>query len=560
MKKVVYLLTLIFLSASMQSLAQKLIAPNHYCINFTNKKDSPYSIDKPDEFLSEKAIERRKKFNIKITQTDIPVNSIYVDSLKSLGFKVLYTSKWMNHAIVYAKDSTLIEKLADISFIKPYKENKKYKKAKHVEKTVKPKFKKDKNLKNDTLFNYGRGTNQIVMLNGHLMHNKGFRGENVTIAVLDAGFYKVDKLPAFDSLWTNNQILGWYDFVDGDTTVFDSDTHGMHALSCIAANIPGEFIGTAPKANFWLFRTEQGRTEYQIEEYNWIAAAEKADSAGVDIIHTSLGYNDFDQDMNSYTYEDMDGNTAPISNGADMAVSKGIMVVTSAGNEGNDPWKYISAPADADSVLSVGAVDNRGKYVYFSSQGPTHDGRVKPNVTAKGLWTTVQGSSGNVSVSSGTSFSAPVIAGMVACLMQAHPNATVMEVVRAIEQSSSHYSKPDEKYGYGIPDFYLAHLILSGVSINDLNKDNPFIIYPNPFRTGFNIGIFKTDKDKISNYSIAIYNLYGQKVHSFNVKLEDIVHSSNNLYFTQLPDIENGIYVVKLTNNNNIYNQKIIKL
>jgi len=536
---------------------QKKVSPNHYVIQFKDKANSPYSISKPEAYLSVKALKRRSKFNISITENDIPVNQSYLSELTKLGLKIVSTSKWMNHAVVYTTDTTLIDKAVKYPFVKPYKVAEKPKREVVTTTTNNAVNKTKAEKASDTLVKYGKGSNQIVMLNGHALHNRGFMGQGVTIAVLDAGFYYVNKLPSFDSLWANKQILGWYDFVDNDTSVWDADTHGMQVLSTIGANIPGEFIGTAPKANFYLFRTEQASSEYTIEEYNWLTAAEKADSLGVDMIHSSLGYNDFDDNVSSYSYKDMDGNTAISSIAADIATAKGILVVTSAGNEGGDVWKYITAPADADSVLTVGATDGRGNYTYFSSQGPTIDGRVKPNTMAQGSWTTVQGANGRITQSNGTSFSGPVIAGMTACLLQAHPNIPVMDIIRAIEQSGNYYNSPNGKMGYGVPNYLLAHLILSGAGAVLPSEKNPFVVYPNPFSNDLAIGIYDQNYLAETTYKAEIFDLLGNIQYTSRTQPEN--NNNKIFYFSNLQTLKNGVYIVRLEVNNKVFGQKIIK-
>ena len=272
------------------------------------------------------------------------------------------------------------------------------------------------------------------------------------IAVIDAGFINADILPAFDSLWINNQILGQRDFVDGDNWVLDAHTHGMVILSILGANLPNELMGSAPKANYWLLRSEDAGSEYRIEEENWVSAAEFADSAGVDVINTSLGYSTFDDTLQNYNYKDMDGRTTRISRGAVKAASKGILVVVSAGNERNKLWKYITAPADADSILAVGAVDEFGTLASFSSVGPSSDGRIKPDVAAQGVGTVAQGLGGLIGCN-GTSCSSPVIAGLAACLWQANKQMSNVEIIEMIKQSSSQYQNPDTLTGYGLPNF-----------------------------------------------------------------------------------------------------------
>ncbi|MEA2043006.1 MAG: S8 family serine peptidase [Bacteroidota bacterium] len=456
--------TLFLLSVLLFGTASSQIAPNTYLVKFTDKENSGYSLDKPEEFLSTKALARRQRYNISLSEQDLPVNNTYVDSLKSIGFEIYAVSKWFNSAVLFTEDSSLVKKLTMLDFILPEtkterKDKKKVKQNKLVDLEI------DYKLGDSLAFEYGLGKNQIMMLNGQYMHNRGYTGKGITIAVLDAGFLKVDELPAFDSLHANNQILGFRDFVARDGEVYDDDSHGMQVLSTIGGNYPEKLVGTAPKADFWLLRTEDESSEYIVEEYYWVSGAEFADSLGVDMIHTSLGYNDFDDGINSHSYDDMNGDVAPISIGADIASSKGILVVTSAGNEGNDPWKYISAPADADSVLSVGAVGSKGQLSGFSSRGPSADGRIKPDVMAQGSFAFVQGNHGSITFSFGTSFSGPIMAGAVACLWQAHPTFSPQEIIEVVRKSCHQYEKPDGDFGYGIPNMAYAHEYL-----NELKK------------------------------------------------------------------------------------------
>ncbi len=454
-----YLIIFVILSLFFNEIyAQTKVHKKYYAVYFKDKSGTPYSIDKPEEFLTQKAIDRRKKFNIPITKQDLPVSPVYVGKLQDMGFIVKETSKWLNCAIIYVDDTTKLKSIAKLDFVRPKPQPlpKNYKAKK-----LKPAKVKEKNYSEPKdIYNYGYAEKQDKMLNINALHSMGYTGEGITMAILDAGFYHVNQLPIFDSLWKNNQILGYYDFVDNDTSVFDHAYHGMMVLSTIAGNLDN-YLGTAPKAKFYLFATEDESSEYPIEEYNYVCACEKADSLGVDIIHSSLGYNDFDDKKLSYSYEDMNGNTAISSIGADIAASKGIMVITSAGNEGDNPWKYISAPADADSVLAVGAVTYNEKYAYFSSQGPSSDKRIKPDVMAMGAGVFVSATKGQaIKTASGTSFSGPIIAGSVACLMQAFPNKSNIEIMNAIRRCSSNAKHPNGKLGYGIPDFYKTYLFL----------------------------------------------------------------------------------------------------
>jgi hypothetical protein len=457
MKKIILASLAIILNINLFS----QIAPNTYVVKFTDKTANGFSISEPSKFLSPRSIQRRTKFNIPITEQDLPVTQSYIDSLKKMGFQIYAVSKWLNLAVVYSENSLLIDQTKKLSFVsqrsinQPFKENQNLKNK--PDKIKLPIIEKDTN----TILSYGLSANQVKMLNTQILHNKGFMGQGIEMAILDAGFYHADKLPAFDSIFTNHQIIGIRDFVERDNEVYADDTHGMMVLSTIAGNIPGKLIGTSPKAKFWLIRTEQEKSEYIVEEYYWLAGAEFADSVGVDMIHSSLGYNDFDDKVNSHLYKDMNGHTAPASIAAMLATRKGILVVTSAGNEGNDPWKYISAPADADSILAVGAVQADSDYAYFSSRGPSADGRVKPDVVAQGMNAYVQSAwSNTVTTASGTSFSGPIMAGAVACLWQANPTFSNIEIIDAVIKSCDQYTGPNTFTGYGIPNLAVADAYL----------------------------------------------------------------------------------------------------
>lgn len=560
MRKIFAFIALAILSLPSGKISAQ-ISPDHYLINLTDKNDSPYSLDNPEAFLSEKAIQRRQKYHIPYAENDLPINPAYIDSIKALGLQVVNVSKWFNSLTVYSTDTLLIDSLERISFVKSVGLNKKTKTTRtseEIKQATGIKANEHTEIDSTDYYLYGDAFRQIEMLQGNLLHKEGYRGENMFIAVLDAGFYKVNELPAFDSIRANKQIIGVYDFVDRDTIVYDASSHGMQVLSTMAANMPGLMVGTAPKANYLLLRTEQTASEYIIEEHNWVAAAEYADSLGVDMITTSLGYNNFDDDTQSHTYEDMDGNTAMITIAADLAASKGILVVSSAGNEGFSAWKYIAAPADADSVLSIGAVTPDEDIAYFSSLGPTYDRRIKPDVCAMGMPAVVSGSNGNVSASSGTSFSGPIMAGMVACLWQAHPELNNMQIIDAVKQSADRYNQPDTIYGYGIPDFYAAHIYLNTSSSIDESIENMLNIFPNPFKEYFNIELFVRNIDLPYNSKIEVYNLAGKKV------LETSISSKlNNYSVTKVDETENlsrGIYIVRLTANDIVLQKKILKL
>ncbi len=441
--------------------AQIRIAPNTYAVYFKDKKGSNYNINEPEKFLSPKAIARRKRLNIQITEQDLPVSSKYVKILDSIGAKVIETSKWLNCAVVKIRDtdSVTINKIKQLPFVSPKRYTqgpKKFTKevVKYKPLNIRPiKFKKD-------YYDYGLSKYFIKMLKLNILHDLGYRGQDITMAVMDAGFYHLQDIPAFYTVWPKHKILGWYNFVEQDSNVFSTGKHGMDVLSCILGNIPGIFVGTAPEVNVYLFVTEDSRSEYPIEEYNFVCAAEKADSLGVDMIQASLGYSKFDDDVSSYTYDQMNGNYAVSTIGADIAASKGILVVNAAGNEGDSEWKHITAPSDGDSVLSVGALAWTEKVAFFSSRGPTADGRIKPDVCALGLDVLIPDENGNINSLSGTSIASPIIAGAVASLYSAFPQANPQDIIEAVKRSADRASDPNNSYGYGIPDMYKAYKYL----------------------------------------------------------------------------------------------------
>lgn len=474
-----------------------------YWIQLKDKTGSAYQLDHPEKFLSQRALDRRNRQHIAIDETDLPVSAVYLDSLQNLGFEIVHTSKWLNGITAWTDDSTLIQKVENLPFVVSIQLTKP---ANKLKSTI-LKFREDElNVDIDPL-NYGMAINQLQQLNGQYLHSQGFRGKGIQIAILDAGFWHVNDIDAFDSLRTSKRILGIHDFVDPMSDFYNQHTHGMSVLSCMGGNIPGSLIGTAPDASFYLFRSEDAATEYLIEEDNWVAAAELADSLGVDIINSSLGYSEFDDPEMNHTYPELNGQTTRVTQGANMAFHKGILVVNSAGNEANNSWKYIIAPSDGENVIGVAAVDKNGIRASFSSVGPAFGGAIKPNVSAMGSSTYLVTSSGVLGTSSGTSFSSPVLAGMTACLLQANPYANVKQLKMAIEQSASQYSSPDSLLGYGIPDFEKADKYLKVNSSVLLNWESSYAVSPNPFQESIFIQSLKPNSAE--SCTVSIFNLQG---------------------------------------------------
>lgn len=418
-----------------------------------DKGDSTYSVDRPEAFLSEKALARRSKWNIAVTEDDFPISKNYLDSLLLIGARPMVQSRWLSTVVVETKDSLVSEKIAALSMVDSVK--------------WVWKGKKDENsfasspgvgqasTSRDTLLDepYGYAHQQIKMLNGIKLHAKGFRGQGMTMAVIDAGFCNVDKIAVFDSL----NVLGTRNFVLPEESVFVGDDHGTKVLSCLAANTAGLMIGTAPEASYWLLKSEDSRSEFPVEEDYWAAAVEFADSVGVDVISSSLGYFNYDVDGMGYSHMALDGGTALISRVAQIASEKGILLFSSAGNEGNGAWEKITFPSDAPGVLTVGAITSDKKKSTFSSVGFTADYRVKPDVVALGTGSCVIDSLGNIRYANGTSFSTPILAGLGVCLWQALPWLNNYEIIELLRESSSQYKRPDAELGYGIPDVFKAY-------------------------------------------------------------------------------------------------------
>jgi serine protease AprX len=437
-----------------------LKAQEYYWVGFSDKNGTQYSLSSPVDYLSERAIQRRIKQNIAIDSLDLPLNKNYIDEVVKIGATFIHASKWLNGITVKAETDSFTIKVSKLPFVKEFQLTKGLAKKSAIQKFAELEGSENFPIDNSI---YGPSVYQTSILNGQFLHNQNYLGQGMQIAVLDGGFFSADRYPAMDSLWANNQILGTKDFVDPTAEFYKTHYHGMSVLSCMGGNVPGKLIGTATKASYWLIRSEDTGSEFLIEEDNWVAAAEFADSAGVDIINSSLGYYNFDNSEMNHPFEEMDGKTTRVTRGANIAASKGILVFSSAGNEGNNigenAWKHIVAPSDGEKVIGVGAVNKDSIPSGFTSLGPAFGGKTKPNVTALGWSTFLQRSDGTFGYLSGTSFSSPVMAGMAACLWQSQPNATAEQVKTAIEMSGHLYENPNDKMGFGIPDMYRAWLL-----------------------------------------------------------------------------------------------------
>ena len=540
-----------------QAIAQ--IAPDKYYVQFTDKDNSPYSINNPEEFLTQRAIDRRNKQGIAIIENDIPVNTTYLQGVAATGANLLFQTRWLNGVTIETSDPTVITAISGLPYVeftlkmieKPNSEKKQF-----FEKEIISTKIVDQDLKSGRESNemdYGLAYLQIDQINGIPLHNAGFSGEGIVIAVLDGGFEGANVHPVFDSLWVDNRVLGTKDFVHVNGDVFTESQHGKMVLSDMAAYDAGNMIGTAPMASYWLLRSEYVASENLIEEYNWVSAAEFADSVGADVINSSLSYVDFDMPQWNHDYSDMNGETCISTIGADIAVSKGIFVCNSAGNSGNDSFPWNGAPADGFDVFSVGALKDDGQRASFSSVGPTADGRIKPNIMALGQGATIAIGDAGVASGSGTSFASPIFAGMVACLIQANPTLKVQQIQAAILESASNSDSPNNYIGWGTPDFELANALMTTVEQN-ISNSSLIKCWPNPFTNNIFIQL-----NAVTNESAAI-----ELINSSGIIVYKGFISQNQFAHPQILEhsfgkLANGLYLLKITIGNTTEVCRLIK-
>ena len=462
------LILLLLLTFGPSCLAKvKYPGDRYYIYRYTlrDKAATNYSLDHPHRFLSRRSLERRERQNLPLDSTDLPVCRRYVRQFEVDGAEVLGTSRWHNTVLVRSKDSLLLEQLARQEivtgsrcvFVAPDSIDK----FTQVKPNVRKEFNKWDSVKNDPL---GMARPQIEMLHGDRLHEAAFRGQGMMIAILDGGFQNYDCIPALHKA----HIAGIRNFVPtpigskklpllwGAEALHQID-HGTKVLSALAAQAPEVIMGTATEATYWLLRCEDPLTEQPVEEDYWTMAAEMADSAGVDVINSSLGYYEYDNDLCTYRLQDLDGQTAFVSQTASLLARKGMVLCNSAGNSGMGQWKKIGVPADAHDILTVGAINKERRIATFCSIGPSQDGRVKPDVVAQGAPAALISGRGTLMHDMGTSFSTPVVCGLVACLWQAHRNLTAKEIIDLVRRCSDQYAEPTNIYGYGIPDFWDAY-------------------------------------------------------------------------------------------------------
>lgn len=515
----------------------------YFYVQLANKNNSPYSLSSPSAYLSQRAITRRITFTIPIDSTDLPVNHTYIQQIENLGVHVHCASKWMNGVTVKLTDSTKMAQVRTLPFVSFVQYT-----GLLVGAALAPPV---KNNAKATL-NYGKATDQINQLNGTYLHNEGFRGKGIHVAVIDAGFTNVNVNPCFDSLRLQGRLLGTKDVINPVSNIYSEDTHGAMVLSTMTGNISGQYLGTAPEASYWLIRTEYSPTEYKVETDFWCSGIEFADSVGADIATSSLGYSTFDDSKMNFTYADMNGKVSRASRAASIASKKGMVVLVAAGNEATDPWHYLSSPSDADGIITVGAVTSTGIPSSFSSFGPSSDGRVKPEICATGTSSALVNTGGTTTYGNGTSFATPIMAGMMACLLQKYKsqnqNPSVWTLLQSVFKTGNLFSNPTAQMGYGIPDFKLAEENLTTFdSVQRLEK-NSFILSESKVFKSLTIRFL--DGNTPNQASVRIYSVTGKLV--VDLPITDVYTVIRTSGFAS------GIYAVCVTENGKTQTRKII--
>jgi len=539
---------IITLSVTLILIISEFPAQTKYWVSLNNKNGTPYTIGNPYAFLTTRSVNRRGNYSLFFDQSDLPVNPSYISQVEAVtNVNVVYASKWLNSLVISVTNTAALNTVNSFSFVSGSSPVNKYKlnNSAPVDESS-PSFARPEAVSTPSAY-YGGSYWQHKQLGVDCLHSQGYRGQGMMIAVLDAGFMNVDVNPVFDSLRNRGGILGTRDFVTGGNNVYEDDQHGAMVLSCMAAIKPNVILGTAPRADYWLLRTEDAPTEKIIEEYNWIRGAEFADSVGADILTTSLGYTTFDIPSQDHVFADLDGQTSKMSIAATMAARKGMFVLNSAGNGNGGSWPKIGIPADADSICAVGAIDSLYNVSGFSSLGPTADGRFKPDLVARGSKAWVSFSNGSCGYSNGTSFSCPILAGAVACFWQAHKPYNNIKILDTLRNTASFSLTPNNSRGWGTTNMCLIPPIITSLyqQTTVYNAD----IMPNPFSSFIKIDLSQ-NTSKINN--ITLLSVLGTNIKTYTI-------SDNHNLEINFEELPAGIYFIRISGAAGSTTKKIIK-
>lgn len=537
------IVTLLLLCHTFSANAQKI---SKFWVTFSDKQGSPYCLCRPEEFLSFRALERRYRADILLDESDLPVSPVYLEALKKAGAVVHNSSKWLNAAAVMA-DSATARKLEalpfvqEVSYLGPHL---KYRNPPNRPEKKRAPLAKSPAIQGRDVPYWGYASQQNQMLGIPLLHMAGHRGKDIWIAVLDGGFTNVDTIPMFDSIALQGRLFQGWDFVERDAAVYESAQHGTSVLSVMAANLPYYFVGTAPDATYFLLKTEDTGGEFPIEEANWVAAAEWADSVGIDIINASLGYTVFNDRSLGHHKGKLDGRSTIGARGARFAAAKGMIVCNSAGNEGDGEWRTIGVPADAFDIIAVGAVDASGARASFSSMGPTADYRIKPDLVAPGDQVVVAGNVGiSLGLSSGTSLASPMLAGAIAALWSAFPEKSSSEILNAVYAAADQRYSPDNERGYGLPEMTDAWIKLGQFE----NGNGGIFHYEHP---SGELIYYWANKGFKPEGTAEIRNLLGQKVAELPITM--LHHPVSRLEIKGFQSLPAGHYQIMLRNNDGV--------
>ncbi|MDA9277111.1 S8 family peptidase [Flavobacteriaceae bacterium] len=540
MKKTVLLLSFLFFQGITAYSQQDAL------VFFEDKENVEAALENPISILTQKAIDRKLLHNTPIDSRDVPVNEAYITAVKNIfGITVFAKSKWMN--CVYVRgDLENLETLEALAFVSHVEFADK---SLNLGPIIGSNFEDKFFIENQTksiVYDYGAATNQVEMIAANFLHQQDFTGTDIDIAVLDSGFPGVLTNPAFETLRDQGRLLGTYNFITREETADAPSSHGSKTFSDIGGYLENEFVGTAPGASFYLYVTEDVTQENPVEEAWWVEALERADSLGVRIVNTSLGYQDYDNPAYTHSYEDLDGFTTIAARGANHAFDKGMLLLTSAGNDGQS-FGFVATPADAPGCFSIGAVDQEGVYAGFSSFGPNSSGLRKPDVMAQGVSAAVVDQNGAVDFNSGTSFSSPIMAGAIASLWQSRPEATNAQIMQIVRASAHLFDNPTDLMGYGIPNFEIAYNALQILGAQAQFLDIQFAMYPNPARdvVSFNI------PSCIDSAVVSVFTTAGQQVFS-----SEITPQQNTL---DISGVAPGIYITKVVSGGTKNSFKLIK-